>query len=85
MPVDPTVALVARLELHVPPLNVLLRVVTAPTQKLPTPAISEGVAFTVTMRAFEQPVVKVYVIAVVPAVTPVTIPAAPQWPRPRYC
>lgn len=69
-----TVAIAVLLLVHVPPVVVLASEVVVPTQPVADPVIAAGSAFTVTSVITVQPVVVVYVIADVPAATPVTIP-----------
>ena len=68
-----TVAIAVLLLLHVPPLVASLNVVVLPAQTVVMPVIG-AMGFTVTVVVAAQPVDIVYVIAVVPADTPDTIP-----------
>lgn len=62
--------------LHTPPVGVLLRVMLLLTHTTDGPLIAAGSPFTVTTAVLVQPVpVIVYVIVLVPAVTPVITPA----------
>ena len=71
--------------LHVPPGVVLAKVVVDPTQTLVVPVMLFGKPLTVTVTALKHPVPRVYLMEVVPAVTPVTTPeveltvARPDW------
>ena len=73
----PTVATAGTVLLHTPPGVALLSVPGVPMQMIPLPVIGAGtgVAFTVT-TAVTGPEATLYVIVVVPAETPVTIPDA---------
>jgi hypothetical protein len=75
-PVVLIVAVNALLLVHVPPVVVLARVVVLPSHTAWVPVIVAGKAFTVIVADVSQPVLNVYVIALVPATTPVTTPAA---------
>jgi hypothetical protein len=59
---------------HAPPVVVFDKVVCEPAHTVAVPAIDEGSAFTVTIVVAAQPVDNVYVIATVPAFTPVATP-----------
>jgi hypothetical protein len=73
MPVDASmVATVRSPLLHTPPVVVLLSVSGLPAHALIVPVIADGVAFTVTTAVVAQPAI--YVMVVVPDVTPVTRP-----------
>src|ERR1043165_5726673 len=75
-PVDePTVAVAISLLLQVPPVVVLLRVVTPPSHTLAVPVVA-AIGFTVTIVVTLHPVESAYVTLVVPLATPVTIPLA---------
>ena len=74
--VDPTVAIVVLLLLHVPP-PASLNVVVKPEHTLSAPSMAVGRGFTVNTAVAIQPVGNVYVIVTVVAVAtvpPVTIP-----------
>ena len=71
--VEPTVALAFEL-LQVPPLVASARVVVRPAQTLVVPVIAAGNGLTSILVVDIQPVLSMYVIVDVPAVTPVTIP-----------
>ena len=72
---DPIVAMLVALLLHVPPLIGLLSVVLPPMHIWVVPVIAGDGGVTVITPVTAQPVpVILYVIVVVPAVTPVTIP-----------
>jgi hypothetical protein len=74
-PVDaPTVAIAVLLLVHVPVVGVLASVVVCPTHTDAVPVIAVGEASTVTMVLIEQPVVAVYTMLVVPAVSAVNAP-----------
>lgn len=62
---------------HVPPLVVLLKVVTPPIHTLGVPVITAGTVSTVTVRIAIQPVGAIYVTTAVPAVMPVTLTPLP--------
>jgi hypothetical protein len=62
--------------LQVPPVGVLLNVVTELTHTAAVPAITEGTGCTVTVAVTQHPVPYAYVIIAVPAKTPVAIPVA---------
>ena len=71
----PAVAIVVDPLLQIPRADVLLNVVVEPVQTVAVPVIVEGVVFTACIRvAAVQPLPKVYVIIVVPAVTGVIVP-----------
>lgn len=74
MPVLPTVAAAGLLLLQVPHSDVLPNVVVEPAHTLAVPVIDGAAGLTVTKAFTWQPVATVYVIAAVPADTPVTIP-----------
>ena len=57
--VEPTVAIVALLLLHVPPVFGSLKVVVRPTQVLAVPVIAEGTGVTVITLVVMQPVLSV--------------------------
>lgn len=61
-------------ELHVPPMMLLDKVVVAPVHTEVVPVMAAGDELTVTVVVTLQPVDNLYVIADVPAVTPVTVP-----------
>jgi hypothetical protein len=77
MPDAFTVAIAVLLLLHVPPEMVLLKVVDIAMHTLLAPEIADGAGVIVTWRVVWQPVASVYVILVLPAATPVTMPVAP--------
>ena len=68
------IAIVVLLLVHVPPAGVEFSVVVNPTQTASVPVIVVGLGFTVTIAVLIHPVLSMYVIIDVPAVTPVTIP-----------
>jgi hypothetical protein len=69
------VALTGQLQLHEPPVLVVLSVVVLPTHTFVLPVIAVGVGFIVTSRTEVHPVlVTLYVIPAVPAALPVTSP-----------
>lgn len=70
----PTVAIATVLLLQVPPVVVLLRTVVEAAHMVEVPVRAAGEAFTVIDVVVEQPDGAVYVIVVLPAVTPLTIP-----------
>lgn len=71
----PTVALVALLLVHVPPVvPVLLRVVVVPWHNANVPLMADGSAFTVAVAVRTQPAELVRVMVAVPAATPVITP-----------
>jgi hypothetical protein len=74
MPVLPTVATTVVPLLQVPPVVALVSVVVAPAHTLVAPDIVAGIVLTVTTVVARQPVINVYVILVVPAVRPVSMP-----------
>jgi hypothetical protein len=61
---------------HVPPGVAELSVAVLPGQALVVPVIASGAALTVTTDAVWQPVGSVYVIMLVPAARPLTIPVS---------
>jgi len=71
---EPIVAIVTFPLVQVPPVGVLLKPIVPPTQTADGPVIMVGIGLTVTTIEVEQPVGKVYIIVVVPAATPVSIP-----------
>src|ERR1043165_2282364 len=71
---DITVAMVTSLELHVIPVEVVLKVIVLPIQTFVGPDIAAGRGFTVTTLVELQPVPKEVVIVAVPADWPVTMP-----------
>jgi len=87
--VEPTVATVVLLLVQVPPPAVLPSVVVAPAHTCNVPLITDGAKFTIMVVVVAQPAAVVYVITVVPARAPVTIPAVLMEatevvPLPRY-
>ena len=74
----PVVAIVMSLLLHVPPPVVLLSVVTDPAHKVAVPLIAAGAATTDVTRVAMQPVLRAYVILVVPVTRPLTTPVVPS-------
>jgi hypothetical protein len=75
MPPD-TDAKILSLLVHIPPVVALDNVVVEPAHTLVTPVIGSGNGFTRKLVVALQPLANEYVIVVVPAVTPVTIPVA---------
>jgi hypothetical protein len=73
-PAASIVAILVDVLFHVPPVVALLSVVFWPVQTCAAPVITAGNAFTVTIVDVLQPVTSVYVIGVMPAPTPVTLP-----------
>jgi hypothetical protein len=73
---EPIVAMPVVLLAHVPPPVVLVSVEVAPTHTDRTPPMFGGSALTVTIRTAAQPEGGVYVIVVVPGVTPHATPEA---------
>ena len=73
---EPTVAIVASLLLHVPPVVISDNVVVDPTQTEAAPVIADGSALTVSDLDVTHPADVVYVIFTVPADAPVTSPVA---------
>ena len=73
---EPIVAVPDEPELHVPPARESLKVVENVVHRSVVPVIAEGSGFTVSVVVAVQPVGNVYVIDVVPGVTPVTTPPA---------
>lgn len=71
---EPTVAIDVLLLLHVPPVEVLLRVIVAATHTLFGPVIGVGTGFTVIVVVLSQAKRVVYLIVSVPGVIPVTMP-----------
>jgi len=71
---EPTIATPVLLLNHVPPDVVFASVDIDPSHTLNVPVIAAGLAFTVIVSFLEHPVARVYVILVVPVVTPVSIP-----------
>jgi hypothetical protein len=59
---------------HVPPATGCVSVVVSPSHTLAVPPIGTGAAVTVTTIVEVQPALNAYVIVVVPAAMPVTIP-----------
>ncbi len=77
MPVErPTVTLEILLELHVPPIVVLVSVVEVPLQIVVVPAMLATDGLTVAVIVVKQPGDVVKVIFAVPALTPVSKPDA---------
>ena len=75
VPVTDMVAIVGSLVPHEPPAVVLLNTVDEPTQTVEAPEIAIGSGLTVIVQVVVQPPIgSVYVIVVVPARNPVTIP-----------
>ena len=72
--VDPTVATDVLLLVHTPNSVALVNVVDEPEHTDEAPPMAAGVAATLTIPVAMQPVGNIYVIADVPAATPVTIP-----------
>jgi hypothetical protein len=72
--VDPMLANVLLLLVHVPGLDASVSVEVRPTHTFVVPPIAAGNAFTVIGVVTEQPVGIVYIILGVPADTPVTMP-----------
>jgi hypothetical protein len=73
-PETSTVATEVLLLLHVPPVVVFDKAVDSPTHTLGVPVMAAGKGLTVTINSTLHPVPSVYVIAAVPADTPVTTP-----------
>ena len=73
-PVPLTVATVAGMQLHTPPVVTSLKVIVVPAHSLPAPVIALGTGLTVTGFVTVHPEPSEYVIVVVPVLTPVTIP-----------
>jgi hypothetical protein len=71
---DPTVATIVLLLLHVPPETASLSVSEVPWQKVAVPPIAAGDGYTVTMAVVRQPVGSVYVIVAVEVVVTVAAP-----------
>ena len=86
IPADgPALAIPGAPELQVPPAVISESVVVALTHTYVAPVIDAGNGLMVIVTVLIQPVFKVYVITVVPADTPVTIPVAdPTLPMPGY-
>jgi len=59
---------------HVPVVGVLFSVVVVPTHRVSAPVIAVGTGLMVTTLLAAQLVLKVYIIVVVPALRPLTIP-----------
>jgi len=74
IPVDPTLARLVLLLLHVPPVVASLNAVVDPAHTTRVPVIPAGKGLTVTGVVMKQPVDNVYVIVGVPAAAPVKIP-----------
>jgi hypothetical protein len=72
--VAPTTAIEELLLLHVPPAGELLKVMKDPWHTVADPVMAEGRAITVTVVKTVQPDPNEYVILVVPALTPETMP-----------
>jgi hypothetical protein len=70
----PTVVIVKLLLLQLPPVVASFKVIVEPWQKAMLPVIAAGKGLTVMVRVIMQPVGAVYVMFVVPAATPLTIP-----------
>lgn len=73
-PPELTVATPALLLLHVPPLTALESIIDCPAQMGTAPVMASGAGFTVTFAVVMQPGIEVYVIVVVPSLTPVISP-----------
>jgi len=71
---EPTVASNVLLLVHVPPPELFVSVVVAPTHTVLAPPIVAGEVFTVTLVTAKQPEGTVYVMSGVPAETPLTAP-----------
>lgn len=74
----PVVATAMSLLLHVPPPVVLLSVVTDPAHNVAVPLIAAGAATTDVIRVAIHPVLRAYVILVVPVTRPLTTPVVPS-------
>jgi len=71
---DPTAATETLLLLHVPPADVLLSVVVAPTHTTAVPVMEAGRGLTVKPVVVLHPVGSVYVIVTLPETRPLTMP-----------
>lgn len=75
-PVLLTVAMPSLSELQLPPLVALLRLIDWPSHTADDPPIADGRPFTSMLAVRTQPVGAVYVMIVLPADTPFTLPDA---------